>query len=86
VLSHVSSAAEQEEFARSVGLLCDFWIANETPLVLPDIAGRAGREGPRGSFLLSVNGALMAWADPHGASVEWIGAPPGQITSYGARR
>jgi hypothetical protein len=86
VLSYVSLAAEREEFARSVGLLCDFWIANETPLVLPDIAGRAGREGPRGSFLLSVNGAPMAWSDPHGASVDWIGAPPGQITSYGARR
>ena len=74
VLSYVSSAAEREEFARSVGLLCDFWIANETPLVLPDITGRAGREGPRGSFLLSVNGAPMAWTDPHGAWLDWIDA------------
>jgi len=74
VLPYVSSAAEREEFAGSVGLLCDFWIANETPRVLPDIAGRAGPEGPKGSFLLSVNGAPMAWADPHGAWLDWIGA------------
>jgi hypothetical protein len=74
VLPYVSSAAEREEFARSVGLLCDFWIANETPRVLPDIARRAGRQGPRGSYLLSVNGAPMAWADPHGAWLDWIDA------------
>jgi hypothetical protein len=67
VLPYVSSAAEREEFARSIGLLCDSWIADETPRVLSEIAGRAGREQPRGSYLLSVNGAPMAWADPHGA-------------------
>ena len=86
VLPYVSSAAEREEFARSVGLLCDFWIANETPRVLLDIAGRVGREGPKGTFLMSVNGVPVAWTDPHGASVDWIGAAPGQITSHGARR
>ena len=86
VLPYVSSAAEREKFARSVGLLCDFWVANETPRVLLDIASRAGREGPKGTFLMSVNGVPVAWTDPHGASVDWIGAPPGQITSNGARR
>jgi len=73
VLPYVSSAAEREEFARSVPLLCDFWIANETPRLFPEIAGRAGGEGPRGSFLLSVNGAPLAWSDPHGARLDWIG-------------
>jgi hypothetical protein len=52
VLPYVSSAAEREEFARSVGFLCDYWIANETPSVFPDIAKRAGPEGPKGRFLL----------------------------------
>jgi hypothetical protein len=74
VLPYVSSAAEREEFARSVGFLCDYWIANETPSVFPDIAKRAGPEGPKGRFLLSVNGVPVAWTDPHGASVDWIGA------------
>jgi MFS family permease len=42
--------------------------------VFPDIAGRIGPEGPKGRFLLSVNVVPGAWTDPHGASVDWIGA------------
>jgi len=57
VLAYISPAAEREAFARSVASLCDYWIANEAPQVFPDIARRVGREGPGGSFLLSVNGA-----------------------------
>jgi hypothetical protein len=76
--------SEREEFAQSVGLLSDFWIANEPPRVFPNIAEQVGREGPKGSFLLSVNGVPVAWTDPHGASVDWMGAtPPGQIAVYG---
>jgi hypothetical protein len=82
VLAYVSPAAEREEFARSVGALCDFWIANEAPQVFPEIAARAGREGPRGSFLLSVNGAPLAWSDPHGAWLDWIG-PGGEKAARG---
>jgi hypothetical protein len=76
VLPYVASAAEREEFARSVGLLCDFWVANEAPRVIPGIAEHAGREGPKGSFLMSVNGVPVAWSDPHGASLDWIAEPP----------
>ena len=72
VLAYVSPAREREIFARSVGSLCDFWIANEAPAVFPDLAARAGRPGPTGWFLLSLNGAPVAWADPHGAALEWI--------------
>ena len=86
VLAYVSSSAEREEFARSVGLLCDYWIANEMPQVFPDIARRTAREGPRGSFLLSVNGAPMAWADPHGAWLDTVGGAPNQLASYSKRR
>ena len=86
VLAYISSAAEREEFARSVGSLCDYWIANEMPQVFPDIARRAGREGPRGSFLLSVNGAPMAWADPHGAWLDTVGGATSQLASYSNRR
>jgi hypothetical protein len=86
VLAYISSAAEREEFARSVGSLCDYWIANEMPQMFPDIARRAGREGPRGSILLSVNGAPMAWADPHGAWLDTVSAAPHQLASYGNRR
>ena len=84
VLAYISPAAEREAFARSVASLCDYWIANEAPQVFPDIARRVGREGPGGSFLLSVNGAPVSWTDPHGASVDWIAAAPGQLTRYDA--
>ena len=86
VLAYISPAAEREAFARSVGSLCDYWIANEMPQVFPNIARRAAREGPRGSFLLSVNGAPTAWADPHGAWLDTIGAAPSQLASYSNRR
>jgi hypothetical protein len=82
VLPYVSPAAEREEFAGSVGALCDFWVANEAPQVLPEIAARAGREGPRGTFLLSMNGAPLAWSDPHGAWLDWIG-PMGEKAARG---
>src|SRR5579863_732325 len=60
VLAYVASAAQREQFARSVGSLCDYWIANEAPQVFPDIARRAGRDGPKGAFLMSVNGLPVA--------------------------
>jgi len=75
VLAYVSPAAEREDFARSVGLICDFWIANEAPHIIPGIAERAGGEGPKGRFLMSVNGVPVAWTDPHGASLDWIAEP-----------
>ena len=73
VLAYVSPVNEREAFARSVGSLCDFWIANEAPGVFPDLAARTASPGPRGWFLLSVNGEPVAWADPHGAAIKWIG-------------
>jgi hypothetical protein len=63
--------AERGEFARSVRDCCDVWIANEAAGVFPDIASRAAR-GPKGWFLLSVNGEPVAWTDPHGVALDWI--------------
>jgi hypothetical protein len=71
VLTYVGPT-ERAEFARSVTSFCDVWIANEAPQVFPDIAARAGTPGPRGHFLLAANGQPLAWADPHGASLDWI--------------
>jgi len=71
VLTYVGPT-ERAEFARSVTSFCDVWIANEAPQVFPEIAARAGTPGPRGHFLLAANGQPLAWADPHGASLDWI--------------
>ncbi len=72
VLAYLTAKAERDEFARSIGSFCDFWIANEAPGVFPEIAERAGTPGPKGCFLLSVNGTPTAWTDPHGTWLEWI--------------
>jgi len=88
VLAYIASVEERREFARSVRLLCDFWIANEAPRTLPEIDARAGAP-PRGRFLLSVNGEPVGWTDPHGAALDWIAAtgyePPTTATGDGLR-
>jgi hypothetical protein len=73
VLAYVSSAADRQDFARKVKPLCRYWISNESPRIFPNIAQRTVARGPQGSFLLSANGVPIAWTDPHGASLEWIG-------------
>jgi hypothetical protein len=77
VLAYIRSPAERSEFKRSVMSLCDFWLANEVPHVLPDVAPGIEESAADGRFLMSVNGAPVAWADPHGAWLDWIADPPG---------
>jgi len=78
VLAYVAGRADREAFAARVMSLCRFWIANESPRVFPDIARRTDTIGRPGDFLLSVNGLPVAWTDPHGGSIEWIGEESGQ--------
>lgn len=73
VLAYVTDADQRAAFAREARQMCDVWIANESPRVFPDIAARAGIPPAPGRFLLSVNGEPVAWTDPHGAAIEWIG-------------
>lgn len=75
VLAYVPDQAEREAFAAAVPALCDCWISNEAPSVLPDVAARTPDPPPIGRFLLTVDGAPVAWADPHGAALDWIGGP-----------
>jgi len=72
VMPYVASPDERAEFARAAASLCDVWISNEAPQLFPEIAARAATPGPPGYFLLAINGAPVAWSDPHGASLEWI--------------
>ena len=72
VLAYVADPRHREQFADRVQRLCQYWIANEHPSIFPHIASRAEASGRPDRFLLSVNGVPMAWADPHGVSLEWI--------------
>jgi hypothetical protein len=50
-----------------------------SPRACSPTSRRAGGEGPRGRFLLAVDGVPVGWADPHGAALDWIGDPPGLL-------
>lgn len=73
VLGYVARAA-REAFAADVRQAADHWIANETPAVIPGISSHFVEQA-RGRFLVCLNGRPMAWADPHGAALEWIDQP-----------
>jgi hypothetical protein len=73
VLAYLSNESERDAFATSVSLLCDYWLSNEGPDVLPNVAARAPAPLARDRFILAVNGSPVAWTDPHGAALEWIG-------------
>ncbi|NMJ43720.1 DUF2332 domain-containing protein [Roseomonas sp. JC162] len=72
VLSYVAEAAERQAFAVEARRIAPIWIANEAPSVLPERAQGLGAPPVPGRFLLSVNGAPVAWTDPHGAAMEWL--------------
>jgi hypothetical protein len=73
VLAYVPNLREREGFGARA-MQHGTWISNEMPGVFPDIAKRAPARGPADHFLMALNGAPVAWTDPHGASLEWIAA------------
>ena len=72
VLIYVAEKADRQAFSATVRSLCPYWICNEPEWVLPDIAHGLEIDDTHGRFLLSLNGAPMAWTDPHGSAIEWI--------------
>ena len=71
-LAYVRDPDARAAFASTLWENSAVWISNEAPMAFPEIAARASRPGPKGAFLLSVNGEPMAWTDPHGAWIDWL--------------
>jgi hypothetical protein len=69
VLAYVADAELREAFASAVRRTGAIWVSNEAPGVFRSIAAP---RGPRGAFLLSMDGVPQAWTDPHGNWMEWI--------------
>jgi hypothetical protein len=67
VLAYIAAPDARARFGGIVRDLNAVWISNETPRVF-----HPGLAGPKGAFLLSVNGEPTAWTDPHGAWIEWF--------------
>jgi hypothetical protein len=72
VLAYVTPPADRAAFAAEARALAEHWIANEVPAALPDV-DRSFAERAQGRFLVCLDGKPTAWADPHGAALEWIG-------------
>jgi hypothetical protein len=73
VLAYIHERPLREAFAAQAMELAPFWISNEVPGVFPGIAARTEPDTGTGRFLLALNGAPVAWTDPHGAAIDWIG-------------
>jgi hypothetical protein len=72
VLPYLASRAEVDTFVATVRELNAVWISNESPSTLPELASRAKVRPPKSRFLLAVNGEPIAFAGPHGQSIEWL--------------
>jgi hypothetical protein len=72
VLAYVARTVRLR-FQQAVRAIGAVWIANEAPQVITDIVRVPALPHPSGDFLLAVDGRPVAWTDPHGRSIEWIG-------------
>jgi hypothetical protein len=74
VLAYVPDPADRAAFARTVGQLGAVWVANEAPGLLEG-AQRPHRPWPAGfdPFLLARDSQPVAWTDPHGTRIDWLG-------------
>jgi hypothetical protein len=72
VLAYVPDRGDRVAFAETVGELDAVWIANESPGLLAR-ASAPRDPWPSGRFLLTRDRAPVAWTDPHGTSIDWLG-------------
>ncbi len=73
VLAYIPDRGLRERFAEAMTASPAVWISNESPRVFPQLAAKAPAPSAPGQFLLSVDGAPVAWTGPHGQSIEWFG-------------
>lgn len=72
VLGYVRDAADRLGLARTVRELDARWIANEPPSLVQTRSPAPARPVSGAAFLLSLDAAPVAWADPHGAWLTWL--------------
>ena len=75
VLGYVWPQSAREQFAAMVMETGVDWISNEAANVFPSFAKEAPPSPAPGHFLISWNGRPVAWAGPHGQSLDWFGPP-----------
>ncbi len=65
---------DRVRFSRLMRELDVVWISTEAPRVFPEIDARLNGDNPPGCFILSVNGAPVAFTGPHGQFINWLHA------------
>ncbi len=75
VLGYVHDPADRRRFAETVRGLGARWVANEPPGVVELTQPPRPGDAPGGEILLSLDEEPLAWADPHGAWMTWLGGP-----------
>ncbi len=73
VLAYVASQERRDRFAESVRRAGAVWISNEAPGAFPAAAETAPPAPGCGQFLLMRDRIPLAWAAPHGQSIDWFG-------------
>jgi hypothetical protein len=73
VLNYVQAAVDREAFAKTLLGLEAIWICNEGAGLFPGILNQAPKPWPNNKMLMALNGRPIAWADPHGANLDWFG-------------
>jgi hypothetical protein len=69
VLAYVDDVG-REQFAATISELGVRWLANEAPGVVPGVVAPRASEA---QFILSLDGHALAFTQPHGEWIEWIG-------------
>jgi hypothetical protein len=72
VLAYVGPQENRERFAEQMRDTPAVWISNEAANVFPALAAAAAAPPRPGLFLLMQDGVPVAWAAPHGQSLDWI--------------
>jgi hypothetical protein len=72
VLLYLDRAARQR-FVDTVRGLDAVWLSNEGDDVTPGVAERLTRKSETPAFVLARDGEPVAFTQPHGAAIEWLG-------------
>ncbi len=73
VLAYLPNPDERRAFAETVSSLDAVWVANEAPGLLAAEPPRHAWPSGFDPFLLTRDRQPVAWVDPHGTSIDWIG-------------
>jgi hypothetical protein len=80
VLAYVKAAEDRLAFAETLRELNAIWICNESPGLFPEMLESVPKPSPcktPNKMLMALNNRPIAWADPHGKSLEWFA--PGDL-------